>query len=295
MCVNICLDLLPELRASASPAETDAFNRNVDLVEDREGIFQAVGYAFDDCADQMRASVRRGETDKSGAREWIEVRSALAHQVGRPENAFGACWNRGGFCGEAFIRIAAVVGACAKTIAEPAEREACGFSHPHDVPTAGDGVTESVEAASGIERGAICSGKNHAGSSDGGADDSGACNSHANRTGSLIACACHNRCSCVKTAYVCSRFRKLAANFLRFVKFWKVLYVDACFGEHFARPNAVRDVEQQRAGSVGHVNGRFAGEAQPHVVLRQHDFADTLPIFGLILPDPKKFGEREVC
>ena len=50
----------------------------------------------------------------------------------------------------------------------------------------------------------------------------------------------------------------------------------------------MRDVEHQRAGSVGNVDGGFAGEAEAHVVFRQHDFADALPVFRLVLADPQE-------
>src|SRR5579859_8002632 len=55
--VNVGLDLLPERRTSAPTAETDAFDGNVNLVEDAERNFQAVSDAFEDCADKVRASV----------------------------------------------------------------------------------------------------------------------------------------------------------------------------------------------------------------------------------------------
>ena len=241
------------------------------------------------------AGVRGGETDKRGPCEWIEMRSALAHQVRRPERAFGAGWNGGGFVGHAFIGIATVIGSGAKAIAEPAQRKSGGLRHSHNVPAAGDGVTESVQAAFGIERRTIRGGKNHAGSSDGGADHSGARDAHADGSSSLIACAGNHRSSRAKTSCICASLRKLSANILRFEKFWEQLHVNASFGEDFARPRAVGDVEHQCSGSVGDVNGGFAGEAQADVVLRQHDFADALPVFRFVLADPEKFGEREIC
>ena len=54
-------------------------------------------------------------------------------------------------------------------------------------------------------------------------------------------------------------------------------------------------VEHQRPGSVGDVDGGFAGQAKADVVFREHDFADALPVFWLVLADPEKFGEREIC
>ena len=223
------------------------------------------------------------------------MRRALAHEVRRPEGAFGACRHGSGFGGEAFIGVAAVIWTSAKAIAEPAEREACGLRDTHDVPASGDGMAEGVQAAFGIERRAVCCGKNDTGSPDSRADDSSARDAHADRTGSLIAGTSDDWSSSAKTCGVCTRVGELAANFLRFVKFWKKFYVDACFAENFARPSAMRDVEQQSSRSVRNVDGRFAGEAQADVVFGQHDFADALPVFGLILSDPQEFGEGEVC
>jgi hypothetical protein len=161
------------------------------------------------------------------------MRSALAHQVRRPESAFGTSRNCGGFGRETLIRIAAVFGSGAKTIAEPAQRESGGLRHAHDVPAAGNGVAESVKAAFRIERRTIGGGKNHAGSSDGGADDSSARDAHTYSARSLIAGTGDDRCSCAETSCVCSSGGKLAADFLRFEEPRKKFYVDACFVEEF--------------------------------------------------------------
>jgi hypothetical protein len=65
-------------------------------------------------------------------------------------------------------------------------------------------MTESVQAAFGIERRAIGGGKNYAGSSDGGAYDSGARDAHTNGTGSLIAGTGDDRSSCAETGCICA-------------------------------------------------------------------------------------------
>ncbi len=54
------------------------------------------------------------------------------------------------------------------------------------------------------------------------------------------------------------------------------------------------DIEQQRAGSVGHIGGAFAGEAEADVVLRKHNGANPFPILALVLADPKQFCKREI-
>ena len=54
------------------------------------------------------------------------------------------------------------------------------------------------------------------------------------------------------------------------------------------------DVEKQRAGSVGHIGGALAGEAEANVVFRKHEGANTFPILRLVLANPKQFCKREI-
>src|SRR5580704_18190620 len=102
------------------------------------------------------------------------MRRAFSHQVRRPECALGTGWNCGCLGGHALVGIAAIIGSRTEAIAEPAQRKSGGLRYAHHVPAAGDGVTESVQAAFRIEGRLIGGRKNYAGSSDGGTDDSGA-------------------------------------------------------------------------------------------------------------------------
>ena len=54
------------------------------------------------------------------------------------------------------------------------------------------------------------------------------------------------------------------------------------------------DIEKQSAGSVSHIGGALAGEAEANVVFRKHEGANTFPILRLVLADPKQFCEREI-
>src|SRR5712664_1950773 len=56
----------------------------------------------------------------------------------------------------------------------------------------------------------------------------------------------------------------------------------------------MRHIEKQSAGSIGHIGGAFAGEAEANVVLGKHDRANTFPVSGFVLADPKQFCEREI-
>src|SRR6266704_1637255 len=78
--VNIGLDLPPQRRARATAAEADVFYGHVHFLEDREGVAQAEGNAFQDGANDMRACVRGGEADEGGASVRVKMRSAFAHQ-----------------------------------------------------------------------------------------------------------------------------------------------------------------------------------------------------------------------
>jgi hypothetical protein len=62
----------------------------------------------------------------------------------------------------------------------------------------------------------------------------------------------------------------------------------------------MRDVEEQRAGGVRHVDRPLAAQPQPHVVLRQQDVGDPLVDVGLVLAQPQQLrrgepGERAVA
>ena len=54
-----------------------------------------------------------------------------------------------------------------------------------------------------------------------------------------------------------------------------------------------RDVEQQRARGVGHVDRPLAGQPQPHVVLGQHHVRDARVDVGLVRAQPQQLGRGE--
>ena len=57
---------------------------------------------------------------------------------------------------------------------------------------------------------------------------------------------------------------------------------------------AVRHIQHQRAGSIRHVDGPLAGEAEADVVLGQHDCAHALPVLRLVLAHPQQFCQSEI-
>src|SRR5207237_5967147 len=111
--VHVRLYLPPHTRACAAAAETYRLDRHAHLLKDGESVAQAERDAFEDGADDMRASVARVQSNQSGARVRVEVRRALAHQVRRPEHAVRAGRHRLGLLTQTLVRVAPVVVACA--------------------------------------------------------------------------------------------------------------------------------------------------------------------------------------
>src|SRR5262249_45749992 len=87
---NIGEQLAPEGAARAASGEAHGTDRNAQLFDDLEAIFLAVGNPFDQRTDEIGARVTGGEADPSTARGGVQVRRALAHQVGQPVEALRA-------------------------------------------------------------------------------------------------------------------------------------------------------------------------------------------------------------
>ena len=187
------------------------------------------------------------------------MRSALAHQIGRPERPFRAGRGRGGFGGHAFVGIAAVIRSSAKTIAEPSQRKTGGLRHAHDVPAVGDGVAERVQPALRIECGTIRCSENDAGRADRCANDAGTHNSHSDCACGLIACARYGWRADFEAGGLCAFLGKLSAYLRRFVERGKPFLRDFRAREDFNGPAAVGHIEHQCSGRVGHVYGVVTG------------------------------------
>jgi hypothetical protein len=130
------------------------------------------------------AGVRSGDADKGGAGVGVEVGGAFAEEIGRPEEAVAT---GGDFRGECCKVIVGVQGH--EGVAEVAEAEARAVGDSHDVPDAGCGVTEGVDAAPGVERRCGGGGENDTGGPNGGGDRAWGEDAHADGSGALVACA----------------------------------------------------------------------------------------------------------
>src|SRR5438093_1616685 len=154
------------------------------------------------------------------------MRSALAHEIGRPQEAVGTCGNFGGFGCELVVSFLSAAGICCKGIAKPAQREAGGLRDTHDVPASRDGVAKRVDAAARIKCGAISGGKNDAGSANRSADRSGRDDAHARGAGGLVACTGHNGRANAQTCFRGSFAGNFRAHGRRFVEQRQQAFID---------------------------------------------------------------------
>ena len=132
------------LRAPPPDARTE-LDRHAEIFDDIEAIALAVRYAFDHGADQIGARVPGSQADPAAARCGVQMRSALTHQIGQPEQALRA-GRRG--CGLGGQRI--VVRAGRQLIAEPLQAETRALRDAHHMPLAAHRVAERVHAAGWI-------------------------------------------------------------------------------------------------------------------------------------------------
>src|ERR1700730_16788563 len=93
----------------------------------------------------------RGEADPAATRVGVQVRSALALQVGQEYQSITACGNTGGLFREHFIGVHAgptLQGTFGQTdiIAYPVQREASSLRHTHQIPGIGHRVIEGMHS-----------------------------------------------------------------------------------------------------------------------------------------------------
>ena len=74
---------------------------------------------------------------------------------------------------------------------------------------------------------------------------------------------------------------------------WQPRRIELQSAYHFFAPGTSRDVEQQRAGSVGDVGRVLAAQAQAHVVLGKRDPRDLREHLGLVAAQPQELRRGE--
>ena len=242
-----------------------------------------------DGADEMGAGVRGGDADESCAGIGVEMRGALAEEVGGPHEAVAAGGSVGGL-GEQLL-----VGAGGREgVAEVAEAEARAVGDAHDVPAAGGGVAEGVEAAEAVFGGRVGCGEDDAAGADGRRDGAGREDAHADGSGALVACACGYGGASGQAGGSGAGGADAGADLGAFEEPGQPLHGDACGFGHLGGPAAVGDVEQKGSAGLLHVHGELAGEPVADIVLGAEDVGDAGEDFGLMVADPEEFGEGEV-
>jgi hypothetical protein len=101
--VDSSLDLPPERTARAAAAEANAADWDTEICEERKRVVEGVGDAFEDGADEVGCRVGGRDAGEGSADLGVEVRGALAEQVGRPFEAVAARRDFGGGCGEGIV------------------------------------------------------------------------------------------------------------------------------------------------------------------------------------------------
>ena len=69
----------------AAPTQANRLRRDVDFLEDGEGIAQAESDSFHDRPDYMVSRMGCGQANQDPTGRGIEVRSALAHKIRSPK------------------------------------------------------------------------------------------------------------------------------------------------------------------------------------------------------------------
>src|SRR5262249_31794533 len=93
---------------------------------------------------------------------------------------------------------------------------------------------------------------------------------------------------------VSSFLEKFSANVRRFEKRREPLARNFCFAQYFLGPFSISYVEDERAGSVRHVNCMVAGQAKANVILGKHNVADARAGLRFVVANPKEFGQSEI-
>src|SRR6185312_12749498 len=109
----------PERALRAAARNAHRFESSSHSLDDIQAILLTVGNAFEQGANQIRARVLRGHANPAAARQCVEMRSALAHQIRQPEQSLRTGWSlRRLRCQRVVIR------ARRELVAEPLEAKA---------------------------------------------------------------------------------------------------------------------------------------------------------------------------
>ncbi len=235
----------------------------------------------------MPAGVGRSQANQSCARVRVKMRRTLTHQVWSPQEAVRSGWEGSGLCRKALVSITPIfISSRAEAVTKPSQGKARRLRYSHQVPTTRHGMTESVQPSFGIKSRTIGRREHNSRCSDGCAHRTRRHDSHAHGSGSLVSGTGHNRSTRLQTGSSGSTGRDFPADFGRLKQPRQQRLVHAGRLQHFMRPPAVGDIQQQGTGCVCHVSGSLTGKPEADVVLGQHHRPDPFPILRFALAHP---------
>lgn len=172
----------------------------------------------------------------------------------------------------------------------PLEAAAGGEHAAEHAPRAGDGVAEGLKESVVIGDGGIGVGEDDAAGSDRGGDESGSDDTHPHGGGGLVARAGDDGGVVSQSKRGGGSTREAADDFDGFGDGGEERGVEVEAFHKRAGPASARDVEKERAGSVGDVAAERVGEAEADVVLGEQDCTDSAEEPRLMSAEPENFG-----
>ena len=168
---------------------------------------------------------------------------ALPGEIGKEGESLGPGGPSGGVCGELVVRDPG-----GGRVPEPSQRAGCGQHHAHRMPSAGDGMTERVQASPGIGREPVQGREHDAGGAEHDRQRPGTVHTDPERPRGLVAAAGGDR-----DLLACHAGHGRALEHLR-----KPAGVELQRAQHLVAPAPGSDVEEQRSRRIRDVRGVLA-------------------------------------
>ncbi len=241
--------------------------------------------ALQDGAGHRRAIVAGGEAGEDGAQRRVVRGRAFTGQVGQEQGRTGA--RVVAELGEKIARLTA------GDVGPPGEAGRGRQHHAHLVPDAGKRMAEGVDGGRRIGGEAIGRHPQHAGGAQREEGVAGGDRAEADGRGGIVARPAGDDRR-VRHAPAGGEVRRQPAGRRGALDEARHLSArEAAGGESFVRPVAFRRIEPERAGGVGHVLDRLAGQPQADEGLGQEDLGDRCEDLRLVLRHPEEFRRGE--
>ena len=115
----------------------------------------------------------------------------------------------------------------------------------------------------------------------------------ADRPGRVVRRAADDGRAFGEPQFLCCRGRDRAGDVRRFETFRQQPGIELQLLQHLGRPLPIGDIEQQRAGCIGHFRRVHAGHAIADVILRQQHLGGLGEVLRLVVAEPENFGRSE--